>query len=283
MSDTALSAEISSTFAAIAEQPGIGAADPVGQTIAEVEDVIGAYRSPEQIAAEEAAIVKADEARAAEYRQPPTVAPEQLGKALWKAMPVTASGLGELGMNNAARAMSAIPRDVLEVADAAGALNTGRSWALLADIGQALAGQPKQLDPAPQHEFTADDVRESLGGRLDGLPADAADALALLLNGLPPAVLDALDAHADDDDLLQLGVLLGRKLWGYEPPSTRKAETMTTTRRPPANADDLVRQAKKLQASDAYANTADPDHAKVRATVRRIYETAYPQPAESGQ
>ena len=286
MSDTALSAEISDTFRAINEEPGIGAADATERTIAEVEGVIGAYRSPEQIAAEEAAVVRADEARAAEYRQPATITPEKLGAVLKadRRSVVAAHHLGEHGLASASSALSAIPKDVVAVMDGVGMFGSARSWQLMADLGSALQRQGSRPDHPEAAELTADGIAEALGDRLDGLPSDAAESLAVLLNGLPVNVRAALDDLADDDpDLLELGVALGRKLWGYAPPSTRKVETMTTTRRPPANADDLVRQAKKLQASQAYHDTGDPDHQKVRATVRRIYQAAYPQPKEEGQ
>ncbi len=283
MSDL-LAAEIANVEAAIGQGATV---DPVERTLAEVEGVVGRYQSPEELAAEEAATVKADEARAAEYRQPVAISPEKLGEVLRsdRRSVVAAHALGEHGLASASAAMSAIPKDVLTVMDGVGMFGTGRSWQLMADLGTALKRQGSQLDPLEAGEVTADGIAEALGDRLSHLPSDAAASLAVLLNGLPANVRAALDELAEDDpDLLELGVLLGRKLWGFAPPRPpRKEPAMQTATTMRKSADDLLADARSLQASEPYGDSTHPRHKQVRQTVTRIYQKLYPQPKEAGQ
>lgn len=283
MSD-ALAVEIANVEAAIGQGTTL---DPVERTLAEVEGVVGRYQSPEQIAAEEAATVRADEARAAEYRQPVAISPEKLGAVLKgdRRTVVAAHTLGEHGLASASAAMSAIPKDVLTVMDAAGMFASARSLQLMADLGTALKRQGSQLDAAEAGEVTADSIAEALGDRLSHLPSDAAANLSVLLTALPAPVRAALDDLAEDDpDLLELGVLLGRKLWAFVPPRPpRKDQAMQTAVTTRKSADDLLADARALQASEPYYNTGHPRHAQVRRTVRAIYERLNPQPKEPGQ
>lgn len=282
MSD-ALAVEIANVEAAIGQGATL---DPLARTLLEAEEVVGRYQSPEELEAEEARAEQEAVALAESYRKPVTISPEKLGAVLKgdRRTVVAAHTLGEHGLASASAAMSAIPKDVLTVMDGVGMFSTGRSLQLMADLGLALKRQGSQLDPPEAGEVTAGSITEALGDRLSHLPSDAAASLAVLLNGLPANVRAALDDLAEDDpDLLELGVLLGRKLWAFVPPRPpRKDQAMTTvtTRK---SADDLLADARSLQASEAYGDSSHPRHKQVRQTVTRIYQKLYPQPKEAGQ
>lgn len=57
-------------------------------------------------------------------------------------------------------------------------------------------------------------------------------------------------------------------------------QTATTMRK---SADDLLADARSLQASEPYGDSTHPRHKQVRQTVTRIYQKLYPQPKEAGQ